>query len=158
MRGALKKAPLNVRRRNSELHARVNGNLTLDFGEVNLTSYAGLEFLQRYLRRMDLDGMIRRCFQGSRLGGDFGVRAMIRLLIGLLVVGGRRLEHVAYVANDPLLRRFCRLQVLPTARTVSRSTTKPLSATRRKSGCTSTDDGRRASTLTPERLRTISVN
>jgi len=52
----------------------VNGNLTLDFGEVNLTSYAGLELLQWYLRRMDLDGMIRRCFQGSRLGGDFGVR------------------------------------------------------------------------------------
>jgi hypothetical protein len=112
--------PSKVRRRNTELHARVNGNLTLEFGEVKLTSYAGLELLQRYLRRMDLDGMIRQCFQGSRLGGDFGVRAMIRLLVGLLVIGGRRLEHVSYVANDPLMRRFCQLQVLPTARTVSR--------------------------------------
>lgn len=109
-----------MRRRNTELHARVNGNLTLEFGEVNLTSYAGLELLQRYLRRMDLDGMIRRCLQGSRLGGDFGVRAMLRLLIGLLVVGGRRLEHIGYVADDPLMRRFCGLRVLPTARTVSR--------------------------------------
>jgi len=109
-----------VRRRNTELHARVNGNLTLEFGEVKLTSYAGLELLQRYLRRMGLDGMIRQSFQGSRLGGDFGVRAMIRLLVGLLVIGGRRLEHVSYVANDPLMRRFCQLQVLPTARTVSR--------------------------------------
>lgn len=109
-----------MRRRNTELHARVNGNLTLEFGEVNLTSYAGLELLQRYLRRMDLDGMIGRCFQGSRLGGDFGVRAMLRLLIGLLVVGGRRLEHIGYVADDPLMRRFCGLRVLPTARTVSR--------------------------------------
>jgi hypothetical protein len=60
---------------------------------------------------MDLSAMIRRCLEDSRLGGDFGVVAMIRLLIGLLVVGGRRLEHVAYIANDPLIRRFCRLCV-----------------------------------------------
>jgi len=33
----------------------------------------------------------------EHLGGDCGVVAMIRLLIGLLVVGGRRLEHVAGV-------------------------------------------------------------
>ena len=92
----------------------------MEFGEVSLTSYAGLELFQRYLRRMDFSGMIRRSFQGSRLGGDYGAVAMMRLLIGLLVVGGRRLDHVSYIANDPLMRRFCRLQVLPTARTVSR--------------------------------------
>jgi hypothetical protein len=109
-----------VRRRNTDLRARVNGNLTLDFGAVNLTSYAGLELFQRYLRRMNFSAMIRRSFQDIRLGGDFGVVAMIRLLIGLLLVGGRRLEHVAYMANDPLMRRFCQLHVLPTARTVSR--------------------------------------
>jgi hypothetical protein len=55
------------------LHSRVNGNLTLDFGEVNLTSYGGLELLQRYLRRIDFSAMIRRSFAGSALGGDFGV-------------------------------------------------------------------------------------
>lgn len=109
-----------MRRRNTDLHARVNGNLSLDFGEANLTSYAGLELFQRYLRRMGFSGMIRDSFRGTRLGGDFGVVAMIRLLIGLLVVGGRRLDHVSYVANDPLIQRFCRLQMLPTARTVSR--------------------------------------
>ena len=78
-----------MRRRNTDLHARVNGNLALQFGEVNLTSYAGLELFQRYLRQRDLSGMIRRSFHGSGLGGDFGVVAMIRLLIGLLVLGGR---------------------------------------------------------------------
>jgi len=102
------------------MHARVNGNLTLDFGEVKLTSYGGLELFQRYLRRMDFNAMIRRSFEGSRFGGDFGVAAMIRLLVGLLVVGGRRLDHLAYIANDPLIQRFCELRVLPTARTVSR--------------------------------------
>ena len=113
-----------MRRRNTDLHARVNGDLTLDFGEVKLTSYAGLELFQRYLRRMRFNTLIRTAFRGAHLGGDFGVVAMVRLLIGLLVVGGRRLDHVAYVADDPLFRRFCRLQVLPTARTVSRWLTR----------------------------------
>ena len=69
---------------------------------------------------MRFNAMVRTAFRGAHLGGDSGVVAMLRLLIGLLVVGGRRLDHVAYVADDPLVRRFCRLRVLPTARTVSR--------------------------------------
>ena len=109
-----------MRRRNTELQARVNGNLELEFGDVKLTSYAGLELFNRYLRGTGFNDRIRSAFRGTRLGGDFGVIAMVRLLIGLLVVGGRRLDHVAYVADDPVLLRFCRLRVLPTARTVSR--------------------------------------
>ncbi len=45
---------------------------------------------------------------------------MVRLLIGLLLVGGRRLRHLADVQDDPLVQRLCGLRVLPTARTVSR--------------------------------------
>lgn len=109
-----------MRRRNTDLQARVNGKLALEFGGVNLTSYAGLELFNRYLRTMRFNDLIRTAFRGARLGGDFGVVAMVRLLLGLVVVGGRRLDHVAYVADDPLFLRFCRLRVLPTARTVSR--------------------------------------
>jgi len=109
-----------VRRRNTDLHARVNCDLALEFDAVHLTSYAGLELFQRYLRGMGFNKMIRIAFRGAHLGGDFGIVAMVRLLIGLLVVGGRRLDHVGYIADDPLVQRFSRLQVLPTARTVSR--------------------------------------
>jgi hypothetical protein len=73
--------------------------------------------------------MIRTAFGGAGVVGDFGVVAMVRLLVGLLLVGGRRLDHVAYVTDDPLFRRFCQLQVLPTARTVSRWLTQFTMAT-----------------------------
>jgi len=109
-----------VRRRNTDLHSRVNGNFALEFGEVKLTSYAGLELFNRYLRVMRLNELIRGAFSEAHLRGDFGVVAMIRVLISLLVIGGRRLDHLAYIATDPLIGRFCGLQVLPTARTVSR--------------------------------------
>jgi hypothetical protein len=102
------------------LRSRVKGNLTLEFDDIKLTSYAGLELLDRYLRTSGFNDRIRTAFRGAFLSGDFGVVAMVRLLIGLLVVGGRRLDHVGYVADDPVLLRFCRLKVLPTARSVSR--------------------------------------
>jgi hypothetical protein len=54
---------------------------------------------------------------------------MARVLIGLVVVGGRRLEHVGYLRTDPLQRRFGQLQVLPSARTVSRWLTQFTMAT-----------------------------
>jgi hypothetical protein len=40
------------------------------------------------------------------------------LVIGLLVVGARRLRHLCYLANDPLFARFCGLARIPSDRTV----------------------------------------
>jgi Transposase DDE domain group 1 len=112
--------PLRVRQRKLDLPARVNGDLPLEFTATALTSYAGLELFARYLRRTRFNAMVREVFRGTPTWGDYGGVAMVRLLIGLLIVGGRRLRHVAYVADDPLFRRFTGLRGLPTARTVSR--------------------------------------
>lgn len=109
-----------MRRSRTDLPARVNGNLHLDFGEITLTSYAGLELFGRYLRQTGFNDLIRQCCATTPLDGDFGVVAMVRLLLALLVVGGRRLRHVAYLQDDVLVGRFVGLQVLPTARTVNR--------------------------------------
>jgi hypothetical protein len=46
--------------------------------------------------------------------------ALVRLILALLVVGGRRLRHVEFLEGDPMVHRFTGLQVLPTPRTVSR--------------------------------------
>jgi hypothetical protein len=102
------------------LRARVNGDLQLEFADVALTSYAGLELFGQYLRATGFNATVRAACAGTAGWGDFGAVAMVRLLIGLLIVGGRRLRHLAFVQDDPLFRRFCEVQVLPTARTVSR--------------------------------------
>lgn len=109
-----------MRRRKADLHARVNGDLQLEFGDIALTSYAGLELFGRYLRATRFNAVVRDAFAGAPRWGDFGAVAMVRVMVGLLVVGGRRLRHLAYVQDDPLFRRFCELHVVPTARTVSR--------------------------------------
>jgi hypothetical protein len=102
------------------LRARVNGDLQLEFSDVALTSYAGLELLGQYLRTTGFNATVRTACAGMPGRGDFGAVAMVRLLIGLLVVGGRRLRHLAFVEDDPVFQRFCEVQIVPTARTVSR--------------------------------------
>jgi len=109
-----------VRRSRTDLRARVNGDLSLEFGDVALTSYAGLALFGQYLRGTGFNQTVRTACAALPGRGDFGTVALVRLLIGLLVVGGRRLRHVAFVQDDLLFQRFCELQVLPTARTMSR--------------------------------------
>ena len=109
-----------MRRRRTDLRARVNGDLQLEFTDVALTLYAGLELFGRYLRVTGFNRVVRDACAGTAAWSDFGAVAMIRLLIGLVVVGGRRLRHLAFVQDDPLFKRFCEVQVVPTARSVSR--------------------------------------
>lgn len=109
-----------MRRSKTDLRARVNGDLQLEFADVALTSYAGLELFARYLRATGFNAAVRTAFVGTRPWSDFGVVAMVRLVIALLVVGGRRLRHLAFVQDDPVFRRFCELRLVPAARTVSR--------------------------------------
>ena len=109
-----------MRHRRLDLQAHVKGDLALEFGDVTLSSYAGLELFGRYLRQTRFNRLVREMFGGTARWGDYGIVAMVRLVVGLLVVGGRRLRHLAYVADDPLFRRFAGLRHLPTARTLSR--------------------------------------
>jgi hypothetical protein len=94
--------------------------LSIEFSGKTLTSYAGLELLVRYLRRIRLNDLIRKHLAGVVPGKDFGVVAFCRVIVGLLIVGGRRLRHIEFLRGDPLFERFCGLRDLPADRTVSR--------------------------------------
>jgi Transposase DDE domain group 1 len=102
----------------ASLHRVFNRDLRIEFGSENLTSYAGLEMIGRFLRRLKFARRLREAFAPQALGGDYGTRRLVLVVIGLLLVGGRRLEHLQYVANDPLFGRFCALARIPSARTV----------------------------------------
>ena len=102
----------------SSLRRVFNRDLRIEFGSEKLTSYAGLEMIGRFLRRLEFARRVREAFALEALGGDYGTRRLVLVVVGLLLVGGRRLEHLQYVANDPLFGRFCGLARIPSARTV----------------------------------------
>jgi hypothetical protein len=112
--------PLTMRQRKADLSRRVNGEIRVEFTESGLTSYAGLELLIRYFRSKNLNALIRQRLASASLGGDYGIVPMVRVLLALLIVGGRRLRHVGFFEGDTLLLRFCGLRRLPCPRTLSR--------------------------------------
>jgi hypothetical protein len=112
--------PLTVRYRKACLSAPVKQDLHVEFTESGLTSYAGLELLIRYFRSIRLNDLIRRHVAYTQLGGDYGTVAMIRIVLGLLIVGGRRIRHLDFVRGDVLFERFAGLIRIPSLRTLSR--------------------------------------
>jgi hypothetical protein len=109
-----------MRRRKRTLTQRVNGNLTLRFTAPGLTSYSGLELFRRFLRETDFAALVRTHLRRCNPEGDYSSVAMIRLILAMLIVGGRRLRHVRYLAHDPIVKRLCGLACLPSERTLSR--------------------------------------
>jgi hypothetical protein len=103
----------------SSLSAVYNRDLRIEFGAERLSSYGGLELLARFFRSIDLATRLRKALRGTGAeGGDYGASRLALVVIGLLVVGARRLEHVRFVSHDLLFRRFCGLVRIPSERTV----------------------------------------
>ncbi len=100
----------------ASLRRMIKGKLQVEFVRQELTSYSGLELLRRYLWQIDVPGRLRRAC--ATTGGDYGGGRLALLVVALFYVGARRLEHLRYVAGDPLVARFCGLARIPTARTV----------------------------------------
>ena len=100
----------------ASLRRMIKGKLSVEFVRQELTSYSGLELLRRYLRQRDLPRRLRAACAST--SGDYGGGRLALLVLALLYVVVRRLEHLRYLAGDPLLARFCGLARIPTARTV----------------------------------------
>jgi len=102
----------------ARLRRVIKRDFSIQFGREQLTSYGGLELLRRFLGLIGLKARIQCAFAAQGLGGDYGASQLVLLVIGLLVVGARRLGHLRYVANDPLFARLCGLSRIPSDRTV----------------------------------------
>ena len=109
-----------MRLRKADLRRRVNGNLELRFGRDGLTSYAGLELVRRYFVSLGLVALLRRELASALPRSDFGVTGMLLVVLTLIISGGRRLRHLLFVAQDPMVLRLCGLKRMPTPRTVGR--------------------------------------
>jgi hypothetical protein len=94
--------------------------LKIEFANQDITAFGGLELLRRYVALIELGRRVRNVFARYEVGGDYGAIDMILVIVVLMLVGGRRLDHLNYVCDDPLVKRFCGLLRLPRERSVSR--------------------------------------
>jgi hypothetical protein len=114
------KRPLQVRLKKQDFSRRINSDLHIEFAKQDLSSFSGLELFRRYFALIRLNSRIRQAFAGYDLAGDYTVVHLIMIFIALWLTGGRRLRHIPFIAEDPLVQRLCGLKSLPSDRTVSR--------------------------------------
>ena len=92
----------------------------LEFASQDITAYGGLELIRRYLGLIKLSDRVQSVFSRFGLGGDYRAIDMILVIVGLILAGGRRLDHLNYLCDDPVVKRFCGLLRLPRERSVAR--------------------------------------
>lgn len=109
-----------MRLRKADLTRRINGKLAVRYRLQGLTSFAGLELVREFFCQLRLSELIRALAQRALPRSDFGSVAMILLVLALLITGGRRVRHIGYLESDPMVKRFCGITQLPSARTLSR--------------------------------------
>ena len=108
-----------MRSRKTDLRRRVNGNVDFRCGAQEVTSHAGLELFREYLKSRGFVHALRRAVGSAFPGTDFGAVPMLLTLLGLILVGGRRVVHLEREQGDPIVARFAGLSRLPSPRTVS---------------------------------------
>jgi hypothetical protein len=109
-----------VRVSKARIRARIKGDLPITFSQEQISAHGGLELLRRYLVGLDLASRIRQALGGVGLDTDYGVVRLLLCVIGLFVIGGWRISHLAFVGTDPMLLRFCGLHRMPADRTLAR--------------------------------------
>lgn len=108
-----------MRLRKGSIRARVKGDLPIAFSDEKISARGGLEIFRRFLVAIDLPARLRALFRDTPLDADYGAVRLMMVVVGLLVIGGLRLTHLAFVGTDPILLRFAGLHRMPSDRTVA---------------------------------------
>lgn len=112
--------PLQVRLSRADFHSACKSFFKIEFASQDITAFGGLELIRRYFRLINLGRTVRSAFARHNVGGDYRAIDMILVIVVLILVGGRRLDHLNYLCEDPLVKRFCGLLRLPRERSVAR--------------------------------------
>lgn len=116
---ARQEGPHLVRLSRADLRRRINGEVAFRYEASGLTSFAGLELVGRYFRRLGLKELLRKA--ARRLpSSDFGTVQVVLAVLTLLITGGRRVRHLGYLQSDPVVKRMCGLSRVPSVHTVGR--------------------------------------
>ena len=109
-----------MRLRKRDLRAPVKGDFKITFSHERISAHGGLEIWRRYLAALDVPRRLRAALAPYGLQGDYGVVGIAFSILALIVIGGWRVTHLAFVGTDPIVLRFTGLQRLPADRTVVR--------------------------------------
>jgi hypothetical protein len=106
--------------RKRDLRAPVKGDLDVTFSQERISAHGGLEIFRRYLQALEVPRRLREALMPHGLHSDYGVVGIAFSILALILIGGRRVTHLAFLCADPIVKRFAGLRQLPADRTVVR--------------------------------------
>jgi len=109
-----------VRLSRADFRCACKSFLRIEFASQDITAFGGLELIRRYLGLIKFSGRVESVLGRYGFGGDYRAIDMILVIMGLILAGGRRLDHLNYLCEDPVVKRFCGLLRLPRERSVAR--------------------------------------
>jgi hypothetical protein len=107
-----------VRITKNRIRARVASDLPITFSEERISAHGGLELVRRFLETLAFRRRVQQAIQGLGREGDYGFVQILLAVMGMVIVGGARVTHLAFLGVDPVFLRFCGLHRLPSDRTV----------------------------------------
>jgi Transposase DDE domain group 1 len=107
-----------VRIAKSEIRTRKVSEVPVTFSEERISAHGGLEVVSWFLERLGFRHRVERTMGRFAHRGDYGFVRTLLVVMGMLIVGGVRVTHLAFLGADPIFLRFCGLHRLPSDRTV----------------------------------------
>lgn len=105
----------------SAIQQKVHVLPELRFEDQQLTSFSGLIVFQKLFEQLELKSRLRDCFRHWSVTPIFGPWRVVLLLVVHLLLGYRKLRHMKYYADDPLVLRLLGITQVPDVSTVSRT-------------------------------------
>ena len=102
----------------SRIRARAGADLPITFSDERISAHGGLELVRRFLETLAFRRRVADAVRGVGPEGDYGFVRILLSLMGMVIVGGAKVTHLAFLAADPVFLRFCGLHRLPSDRTV----------------------------------------
>lgn len=90
------------------------------FEDQDLTRYSGLSIFHELFQALSLKSALRKCFDHRRNSNIFSDSTIVLLLIIHMLLGFRKLSHIRFYKDDPMVKHTLGLRTLPDVATVSR--------------------------------------
>jgi Transposase DDE domain group 1 len=92
---------------------KINANTPYDFEGKNLTAYGGLFPVATMLEKLNFQQLIEETITVKRLPRAMSVYQFILSMVLAIYVGFSRLNHIRFVAREPMLTRILKVFELP---------------------------------------------
>ncbi|MEW6042188.1 MAG: hypothetical protein AB1633_11775 [Elusimicrobiota bacterium] len=85
----------------------------LEYGEEEITPYAGLVMYDEMYKALGLDKEINVIFPQPGSGAGFEANTYIEPIVLMFIGGGKYIEDIRKIEDDITLRKICRIKKFP---------------------------------------------